>query len=123
MNLANIHYKTIVSENGGKFIGSITTVTEDIVAMMAKINKRETPSSFDAGEEKETKLPRCEREPVPFISHYQGSKGVKYKVRYNKEFGRKPYFFYDFPLHRNRLRCHTHSSDTCLIRARWIKKK
>ena len=90
--------------------------------MMEKIYKRKTPSSFDVGKEKETKLPRHEREPVPFISHYHDSKGVKYKIGDNKEFGRQPYFFCNYTLHRNHLRWHTHSSDSCHIRARWIKK-
>ena len=75
MNLADNHYKQIVSLGGDQFKGSITTVKEDIVAMMAKTTKRKVKSTLDS--DKESKFPR--QELIPFLAHYQDSKGKKYK--------------------------------------------
>ena len=121
MNLADIQYKQIVSSGDGQFKGSITTVTEDIVAMMATSRKRKSPPSNDFDPEKTTKSQK--KDGPPFVSHYQDSKGSKYKVGDKKEFDGRTYFFCDCPFHRNRLRWHTHPADTCRTRARWLKKK
>jgi len=50
MNLADIQYKQILSSGDGQFKGFITTVTEDIVAMMAnaRIRKNTPPNVNDS---------------------------------------------------------------------------
>ena len=40
-----------------------------------------------------------------------------------KDFKGRTYFFCDCPFHRNRMRWHTHPTDKCRTRARWLKKK
>ena len=78
MNLADIQYTQILSSGGGQFKGSITTVTEDIVAMMATSNKRRAPS-FNGTDRDRDKKPQ-KRDAPPFLSHYQDSNSNKYKV-------------------------------------------
>ena len=116
MNLADIQYKQILSSSNGQFKGSITTVTEDIVAMMANARKRKTSPSNNNDNNRDLKSQK--RDTPPFLAHYQDSKGNKYKVRYKKEFSGRTYFFCDCTFHRNRLRWHTHPADKCRIRAR-----
>ena len=56
MNLADNQYKQSVSSGGGKFKGSITTVTEDIVVMIAKSSKRKIPDADADEPDRETKF-------------------------------------------------------------------
>lgn len=76
MNLADIQYTQILISGGGEFKGSITTVTKDIVAMMAASKKRKPHPSLDI--DRETKYQK--KDAPSFISNYQDSNSVKYKV-------------------------------------------
>ena len=67
MNLADIQYKQIVSSGDGQFRGSLTTVTEDIVAMMANSRKQKPPPSNDFDNEK---IIKQKKDGPPFESHY-----------------------------------------------------
>lgn len=55
MNLADIQYTHILISGGGEFKGSITTVTKDIVAMMAASKKRKPHPSLDIDRDQNTK--------------------------------------------------------------------
>ena len=102
MSLIDIQYKQILSLGDGQFKVSVTTVTEDIVAMMANARKRKnTPSNVNDSD----RDPKSQKKDAPpFLAYYQDSKGNKYKVGDKKDFSGRIYFFCDCTFHRNRLR-------------------
>ena len=63
------------------------------------------------------------REPPPFVTHYQSSEGVKYKLDNTLDHDGTTFHFCDCPLHRNKLKWHTHHPDKCHTRNCWLKDK
>jgi len=128
MNKAVIKYNKIVCVSGN-FSGSITTVQEDIIAMIAtkqKTNKRKSSSDDDA-DTKPSKFSKfsktTKRDPPPFVTHFKSSEGVKYKLADKRVHDGATFYFCDCPLHLNKLKWHTHHPDKCRIRSRWLKEK
>ena len=119
MNTATVKFNKIIGK-AGKFQGSVTTVQEDIVAMFAKRSNKRAYDKVDP-ETNDNGNPPVER--PPFLTHFQDSNKVKYKVGDSKEFNGKTFYFCDCPLHRNRLKWHTHTVDKCRTRIRWLKTK
>ena len=117
MNAAVMKYNKIICDKG-KFSGSITSVQEDIVAMIAKSTKRKRNIDNDDGyKKKQTAIT-----PPPFLTHYKDSKEVKYKLGDTKMHNNKKFYFCDCPDHRNRLKWHTHSTEDCRTRINWLAK-
>jgi len=75
-----MYYNKIICDKG-KFVGSMTTVQEDIVAMVAKQSKRK-PKDHDFGDNKKS---RFSPQVPPFVTHFQYSAGVKHKLGDSKE--------------------------------------
>ena len=48
---------------------------------------------------------------------------MKYKAGDKKEYDGRTFFYCDSPFHRNCMRWHTHPTDKCRTRERWLKKK
>jgi len=63
------------------------------------------------------------REPPPFVTHFKSSEGVKYTIGSTLVHDGNTFYFCDCPLHRNKLKWHTHHPDKCRIRNRWLKEK
>jgi len=123
MNSATIKYNKIIGSSfDGNFQGSITTVQEDIVAMMVQnIKKRNPPPSKIEDDDRDLKCPK--REPVPFANHYQDSSGVKYKLGDTKEHNDRTFYYCNCPIHRNRLKWHTYSPEKYRTRLHWLNNK
>ena len=116
MNKAVIKYNKIVCVCG-KFSGSITTVQEDIIAMIATKQKqlKQNPSSNDS----DTRTPKAtKRDPPPFVTHYKSSEGGKYKLGDKLDHDGAMFYFYDCPVHLNKPKWHKHHPDKCRIRNR-----
>ena len=106
MNPITIKYNKIVGVSG-QFSGSITTVQEDIISMIATKQKqlKRKPSPDDA----DTRTPKTtKRDPPPFVTHYKSSEGVKYKLGDKLDHDGTTFYFCDCPLHLNKLKWHTH---------------
>jgi len=82
MNAAVMKYNKIICEKG-KFAGSITTVQEDIVAMVAKQPLKRKIKDKDFTLNKKAKF---SRDPPPFATHFKDSSGTKYKLGDTKAF-------------------------------------
>jgi len=122
MNSAVIKYNKIIGDNSqGNFGGAITTIQEDIVAMMSvNTTKRKKQNNYN---EKNSKKDRKEKDPPPFFTHFKDSNGVKYKLGDTKIFNGVTFHFCNCPLHCNRLKWHTHTSKDCCTRNHWLKKE
>ena len=60
----------------------------------------------------------------PFIQHFKSSPATNataYKVGATKTWNGETYHFCDCPTHRNKIRWHTHSADSCRTRKRWME--
>lgn len=67
MNKAVIKYNNIVCVSG-QFSGSITTVQEDIIAMIA--NKQKQIKHRNPSDDPDTRTPKAtKRDPPPFVTH------------------------------------------------------
>jgi len=112
MNSAVIKYNKIIGEDSqGNFGGAITTIQEDIVAMMAvKTNKRKKKDNYN---EKNSKKDRQKKDPPPFLTHFKDSNGVKYKLGDTNIFNGVTFHFFDCPFHCNHLKWHTHKPKDC----------
>ena len=122
MNKADAKAKKIAAANGGVFGGKTTTVQDDIMAMFSQkqklpsSNKRKPDSDGSSAPPTSTKLP-------PWVRHFKKSTATDaehYKVGDSKEFDGKTWYFCDCPLHKDRVRFHTHTAESCRTRTRWI---
>ena len=125
MNSATMKYNKIACTTSG-FKGSVHTVHDDIVAMMAKSqpsNKRKQDNEIiDITKSPPTK--KVKRDTPPFMTHYKdASTGIKYKVGDTKEYGGKTFYYCDAPTHLNKIKWHTHTTDSCRVRKLWLKSK
>ena len=128
MNSGVMKYNKISAMSNG-FKGSVHTVQEDIVALVAAKAKAINPSSSnnkrkgkDTNDDDEGSTQRPPKRKVPtFINHYKSPDGTKYKIGDTQEFDGETFHFCDAP-HRNRVKWHTHSPDECRVRKDWLKK-
>ena len=86
----------------GKFQGSATTIQEYIVAMIAQKQTKKHKHSANEDSGKERKFTK--RETVPFLTHYQNSEKINYKVGDKKEYKGYIYFFRNCSDYRNHLK-------------------
>lgn len=120
MNKAVIEYNKIVCVSG-QFQCSITTIQENIVAMVGQ-KQKEIKRKTDQYETS-TEIPRfIKHKPLSFVTHYQNSHGVKYKIGDTLNSNGTSFHFCDCPLHRNKLKWYTHHSDKSRIRNFWLKE-
>ena len=118
MNSAVLKYNQIMGRDGD-FGGSITTVQDDIVAMIAK-NGNNHKRKNDDQESTSTKRPR---QPPPFINHYKSPSNQPYKLGDTKDWNNNTFYYCDAPTHKNRAKWHTHTAETCRTRLRWLENK
>ena len=112
--------QTTLTQRLGEFNGSLATVQQDIVAMVATLKKKTPtkvkatdPDSVEKGPPGKSKMP-------PFVRHFKSKSGDLYKVGDSKPFGDKTWYYCDCPRHRNRLKWHTFPAADCRTRAKWI---
>ena len=123
MNSAAIKYNKIAGTKNG-FKGSIYTIQDDIVALIASKRK---PAKHSC-EYDNIKPPFDDKkqrfdEPI-FNKHFKcGETGERYKVGDSKEFQGDTYYFCDAPTHKNRTKWHKHHPDKCRLRKAWLKEQ
>ena len=90
--------------------------------MPAHIQKQPKRKSLpDSINHDPTKTPK--RDPPPFVTHYKSSEGKKYNIGNTLDHDGSTFHYCDYPLHRNKLKWHTHHPDQCRICNRWMKDK
>ena len=123
MNAAVMKYNKIICEMG-KFTGSMTTVQEDIVAMVAKQTKKRGGNDFDSSKRfDQNKRSKVSANSPPFVNHHQDASGNKYKLGDTQEFNSRTFFFCGCPDHRLGLKWHTHPPTKCKVRIAWLAKQ
>ena len=125
MNSAAIKYAKIDGMKGG-FKGSVDTVHEDIVALLAakaKSLKRKRQENEMEEDHTDRKKERRDNDP-PFLKHFKcGQTGKHYAVGDTKDFKGTTYYFCDAPNHRFKTKWHKHHPDKCRLRKAWLKEK
>jgi hypothetical protein len=128
MNTAVIKYNKICMDSPGhSFPGSVSTLQEDIVAMMSTVKRKYPPAKPDAKVKKE---PKTNDDPKiklpPFVKHFKsstGSDGQKFKVGDKKTWNNSTWYFCDCPNHRDKVKWHTHEATECRTRKKWLEKE
>jgi len=125
MNLATMKYNKIVSFSDG-FKGSVHTVHEDIVALLAtkkwpSATIKPAATKRKHNDDNDSSKPKKRTSP-DFITHYKDSSGTKYKVGDKKTFNYQTFCFCDSPTHRDKIKWYTHKADDCWVCNKWIKK-
>ena len=122
MNSATIKYNKIAATEGG-FKGSVHSVQEDIVALFAtKAKSNNNKRKAEDVDNTNPKFKKSKTNTPPWITHFEKN-GVKYKVGDSKDFNGKTFYFCDAPIHRDKIKWHTHKHDVCRVRKIWIKKE
>ena len=121
MNRAVLQYNRIKESNEGAFKGSTSTVQEDIVAMLSATKKQKTTAASPANQPstKVKKLP-------PFARHYKTSSSddaKEYKVGDSKVWNNQTWYFCDAPTHKDKIKWHTHTAESCRTRKNWLASK
>ena len=112
MNSAALKYVKISSNGSGSFDGSSTTISEDIVSMMAAVSKKHTASPTSKkkiatkfGEDEPN--PKSDKTLPPFVRHFKATTAfdaATFKIGNTKEWKGNTWYFCDFPNHRDRLK-------------------
>ena len=123
MNSAVVKYNKIIGKEG-QFKGSVTSVHEDIVAMITKKARMSTKRKTN----EDPPPPQKKVNPglPPFVRHYKSTvNGVdtKYKVGDTKVWKDVTYYYCDCPNHRNRIKWHKFKPEDCKVRTRWLENK
>ena len=124
MNSAAIKYAKIGGMKGG-FKGSVHTVHDDIVALLATKNQSsKRKRQEDEVEVNDTKLKKDKKDDAPpFIKHFKcGTTGKLYEVGDTKDFKGNTYYFCNAPNHRFKTKWHKHHPDKCRLRKAWLKE-
>jgi len=125
MNSAALQYLKIDASNQG-FKGSSNTVQEDIVAMFSAKRKaigghsKPPPKPTDESPTTTT----TQRKLPPFVRHFKASTSPDAKpfvVGDSKIWDGKTWYFCDCPNHRDRIKWHTHTAESCRTRQRWLQ--
>ena len=121
MNQGALKLMKIESESG-EFRGRSTTLQEDVVAMMATKAKR--PPTRPPRLDKSTDNPGKGKSTLPpFVRHFKSAdtpNATKFKVGDTKDFEGATWYFCGCPKHRDGLKWHTHTVETCRVRIKWL---
>ena len=123
MNSAVLKYNQITSKDG-KFVGSLSTVQEDIITMIATQSKPTFKRKSE--DQQDNKISRVRKEQPPFIKDTHSTKNGKkmqHKIGDKKEWSKTTYYFCDCPNHLNSAHWHTHKTEECRSRNKWLKWK
>jgi len=128
MNTAVLKCNKINSTENG-FKGSVHTVQEDIVALIAtkatnKSLKKKRRTTFKE-EDDEADPPKeiFSKGSPPWLKHFKDADGNKHKIGDTKEFKGKTYHYCDTPNYRDRTKRHIHTAVDCSVRKKWLKKQ
>jgi hypothetical protein len=126
MNQATLKFNKITSTEGG-FQGSNSTVQEDIVAMFTAAKRKRLPTSAptDVKPKDANDKPFSKKLP-PFAKHFKANNdpdSQKFKVGDSKLWNDLTWYFCDCPTHRDKLKWHTHTAETCRTRQNWLENK
>lgn len=120
MNTAVIK-QTTIKQRLGDFNGSLATVHEEIVSMVATLKKKTAKPTKEAvsSDNKSNKTTPTVNKPS-WTRHYKDKNGKLYKVGDSKTVDKKTWYFCDCPRHRDKIKWHTFPADECRTRAKWI---
>ena len=111
MNSAVLKYNQITSKDG-KFVGSLSTVQEDIITMIATQSK--SISKSKSNDQQDNKNSRVRKKQPPFIKDTHSTKnGKQHKIGGKQECNKTTYYFCDCPNHLNSAHWHTHKTEEC----------
>jgi len=121
--------QTKIIQDEGTFSGSLNTLSQDVIAMMAAHTKRATkpkaePKTSKANADKEKDKDK-EKEKPPFLTWTKkpaSEGGGDYAVGDSKTWNDKTYYYCDAPTHRGGAHWHTHTAIDCNTRKRWQTK-
>ena len=125
MNSAIVKYNKIVGKEG-QFKGSITSVHEDIVAMVTRSAKDTATKKRKPTEEPSPKQKKATTSVPPFVCHFKSvANGVetKYKVGDSKVWKDQTYYFCDCPNHCNKIKWHKFTAIDCKVCQCWLENK
>ena len=128
MNLVSVKYNKIAS-SGTSFHGSSKMITEDVIAMvsslMGKHNVAGSTSPSDATTPSTTASCKVSK-LCPFAKHFKTSNSPgasAYKVSDSKEWDGCMWYFCDCPNHKDCLKWHTHTAESCHSHQCWLGSK
>ena len=123
MNSAMIKYNKI-DGGTGTFKGSVSTVQEDIIALLADKHKTiKRKNQYNDAELPPLKKEKEDDAP-DFIKHFKNNEtGKRYQVGNTKEFKGDTYYFCDATTHKNKTKWHKHHPDKCRLRKAWLAEK
>jgi hypothetical protein len=127
MNQATLKFNKITSTEGG-FQGSNSTVQEDIVAMFTAAKRKRLPNAtpHDIKPKDVNDTPFPAKKLPPFAKHFKANNAPdsqKFKVGDSKSWNDLTWYFCDCPNHRDKLKWHTHTAETCRTRQNWLENK
>ena len=102
MNTAVVKFNKINSTENG-FKGSVHTVKEDIVALVAakatnkSLKKKRKPQSKEEDEDNEPPKKKFSKGSTPWLKHFKDADNNKYKISDTKDFKGKIFHYYDTP--------------------------
>ena len=67
--------------------------------------------------------PSATSQSAPFITHYNPPTGQPYTVGDTREWQNILFRYCDAPTHKDRIKWHTHTAETCRTRLRWLHNK
>ena len=111
------------------FAGSTLTVSEDVVAMIAKHDSKRKPApkrkTTDATSEPVPAASgeKTQKQKPPFLKQMKkaaGSDAASYKIGDSKTWNDKTWYFCDCPNHRDGAHFHTHKAEDCNVRKKWL---
>ena len=124
MNSAVIKYNKIAATHEG-FKGSVHTVQEDIISLLATKQKAKPDQPKRQRETDDDEPPRIKKTKYsipPFIKHFQdATTGTRYKIGDSKVHNGKTFYFCDATNHRDKIKWHTHTHTDCRVRKKWLK--
>lgn len=132
LNKAVLKYNKIRSTES-TFTGSTSSIQEDIVAMFAKkapasnkTSKNPNKDTDKSNDDSKKQPYNVDKDQPPFVKHYKASSepdAAKFKLGDTKDWKGSTYHFCDCPIHRSRIKWHTHKPDDCKTRTRWLADK
>jgi len=126
MNSAVIKHNKIAASHEG-FKGSVHTVQEDIIALLATKHKDKLyhpKRQRETDEDKPLSTKKTKYSVPPFIKHFKDdTTGTNYKVGNSKVHSGKTFYFFDATIHSDKMKWYTHTHTNCCVGTKWLKNQ
>lgn len=128
MNTAAIKYIKISQKSG--FDGSLATLHDDIVSMVASVKRKSNSNEkqddikkLKTGNDNDDNKKRTSFKQPSFRKHTKTKDNVAYKVGDTKTWNKRVWHFCDAPNHKGGCHWHLWPTSECGIRKRWLAKQ